>query len=403
MVSRRVRVVLYAVVIAALAVAAGNIVSGWLDSDAPEPTVREGLGDFLEPWKEAVRNQAKEPATVVVVGDSISEGTLLPAPLYRNRFVGLLQDKLRDSQKVGGGAGWLPAYYADPMAADDTLRSGPPSREYRFRSWGLGGRALFMPAEAGLTYPEETATTVRVWFGRSALFGGQGKVVIDGEDMTARGRLSSGEQSGPTINGSSPSDESGLWWTSPPLTRASHVVQVLSVASGRFFVHTGVQFFDGDENSGIRVVDASHSGATAADFANDDTARGHWRDVAALDPHLVLINLGSNAESDYPSSLETVVSRALAAAPRARILLVDGYEPGTWDTEAWQAIRKARADVAARHPDRVRVFDMAAQWPTLAKDGSTSEGLMAEETLPLHPSAAGNVRMAEIFADLLIP
>ncbi len=365
--------------------------------------MREGLEEFLERWSEAIRNQEEEPATVVVVGDSISEGTLVPSPIHRNRFVGLLQDRLRESQEIEGGAGWLPAYYGDRLSVDDTLRSGPPSQEYMFKSWGLGGRALLMPAEAGLTYPEQTATSVRVWYGRTSLFGGQGRVLVDGKDITDQGELSSGEKSGATINGASASDESGLWWTSPPLDRGPHVVQVKSFAPNSFFVHTGVEFFDGDETSGVRVVDASHSGATAAHFASDNAVRGHWKEVATLEPDLILVNLGTNPESDYAASLSTMVAHALTAAPTARILLVDGYEPGNWDSEAWETIRKARADVAARYPDRVEVFDLASHWPELAKDGSTSEGLMAEATMPVHPNAEGNVRMAEIFAELLIP
>ena len=116
-----------------------------------------------------------------------------------------------------------------------------------------------------------------------------------------------------------------------------------------------------------------------------------------------MINLGTNPDPDFRSNLEVVVERALEAAPRAQVLIVDGYEPGNWTTEGWGEIRRARREVAALNPDRVAVFDLAAHWPSLAKDGSTSEGLMIEDASPLHPNLDGNRRMAGIYADLLTP
>ena len=115
----------------------------------------------------------------------------------------------------------------------------------------------------------------------------------------------------------------------------------------------------------------------------------------------MLVNLGTNVDPDYASSLERLVELALASAPHAQVVLVHGYEPGHWTTREWQDVRRVRQAVAARHADRVAFFDLAAHWPTLAKDGSTNGGLMLEVAPPIHPNAAGNERMAEVFADLL--
>lgn len=397
------RYLLYASILALVLVLVGS--RAW-DRWAPEPAaapVQEGLEEFLAPWYAAYENQAEDPATVVVVGDSISEGVLLPPPVHRNRTVGLLQEKLRDAAGVGGGEGYMPAYYGDATTQDDTVRTGPPAQEQMFLSWGLGGRSLLMPAGAAVTYPQQGATRVRVWYGRTTVLGGQGKVVIDGEDVTDQGELSTGDPSGRTISSAGQGNESALYWTSPELPPGVHVVQVQSVAPGYSFLHTGVEFFDGDEESGIRVVDGSHSGVGAGHFAGGNAQAGHWKEVAAHEPDLVLVNVGSNPEPDFAGSLSVLVDNALAAAPRARILLVDGYEPGTWTSERWSEIRKARADVAAARPDRVAVFDLAAHWPELEKDGSSNEGLMVEDAMPLHPNVTGNERMAEIYAELLVP
>lgn len=370
---------------------------------AEEPHVRDGYEAFLAPWYDAARNHAQDPATVVVVGDSISEGVLLAPPVHPQRFVGLLQKTLRERLGASGGEGWMPAYYGDAVTSDDTERDGPASQEMMFQGWGLGGRALAMPAGASVTYPERPATRVRVWYGRTNVLGGEARVVVDGVDVTDDGELSDGQSSGAVLSSMGVTDASALHWTSPELDPGPHVVSVESTRVGLAFVHTGVEFLDGDEESGVRVVDASHSGATAGDFSSTKAAVGHWREVAARKPDLVVVNIGTNPEPDYRRSLERLVDNALAAAPGARVLLVHGYEPGSWTTEAWEEVRAARDAVAQARSDRVKVFDLAAHWPVLAKDGSTNGGLMVEETSPVHLSAAGNARMAEIFADLLTP
>lgn len=402
---RRVRHLVYAVVLLVLATYAGvQAWDRWGSSSEVDGRVGEGLEEFLAPWYEAVEQQADRPATVVVVGDSISEGVQLPSPVYENRMIGLLQEKLREARDVEGGEGFMPPYYGDATTTDDTVRTGTvAAQEQMFQSWGLGGRSLLMPAGSELTYPQQPATRVRVWYGTAAILGGQAKVFVDGEDVTSQGRLSSGEPSGETLSSSGTSNVAGLWWTSDELSGADHVVQVRSVAPGYSFVHTGVEFFDGDAESGIHVVDASHSGVAAAHYASPHAVAGHWTEVAAHDPDLILVNIGSNPEPDYASSLQTLVDHALAAAPRARILLVDGYEPGTWTTERWQTIRAARRSVAETRPDRVAVFDFAEHWPVLKKDGTTNDGLMLEDAMPLHPNIRGSERMAEIYAELLTP
>ncbi|QCC77075.1 SGNH/GDSL hydrolase family protein [Nocardioides daphniae] len=394
------RFLLYATVVAVIATYVG--VKAW-DQWAPEPTAADGLEEFLEPWYEAVEDRADQPATVVFVGDSISEGVMLPAPVHKNRMVGLLQTQLRDALDVDGGAGFMPPYYGDNVGSDDTVRTGVPMVEQTFGQWGLGMRSLSMPGGSELTYPDQEASTVRVWYGQMALLGGQGKVFVDGVDITAEGTLSNGDPSGETLSSAGEENASALSWTSPELSGSSHVVQVKSVVPGTSFVHTGVEFFDGDETSGIHVVDGSHSGATASHFASDRAVAGHWEEVAAHDPDLIVVNLGTNAEPDFPTSLRKLVDEAMAAAPKARILLVDGYEPGTWTTPMWQVIRKARKDVAADHPGRVAVFDLASLWPVLAKDGTSNDGLMMEDAGPVHPNVEGNKRMAQIYAELLTP
>lgn len=372
----------------------------------------DATSEFLEPWYEKLAAAADESATVVVVGDSISESSTLSGDVLGERWTGKLQNLLRASVGVAGGPGFVAPYWGDRVSPESTVRSGPPSTEKFFGPWGLGGRALLMPGGSSIAYPPQAATRVRVGFGRSATVAGQAKVFIDGVDVTVRGSLDG------RLNGDSPVakgqrdadtsissrgivDAAGMWWTSPELDAGQHVVQVQSTSPGYVFVHTGVEYLMGDETSGIHVVDASQAGATTANFASDDAARGHWKEVEARDPDLVLINLGTNLDPRFEKNLETVVERALALGPDVQVMVVDGYEPGNWTSAEWDVeVSRARARVVARHSGRVHLFDLAAQWPRLAKDGSTSGGLMAD-TPPIHLTSRGNDRMAEIFASTL--
>lgn len=378
-------------------------------ADAPESrTVRAG-GEFLEPWYTAVREHRKDPAVAVVVGDSISEGSLVLGDVLTQRYTSLVQADLRAAVGADGGAGFIAPYWADGLSQENVVRTGMPPRETQFGAWGLGGRALAMPGGGQVTYPPQLADRIRVGFGRTDTAGGQGKVFIDGVDVTAQGTVS-GAPAGSTLSSVGTSTESGLWWTSPPLAAGQHTVRVDSVAPGFTFVHTGIDVRFGETDGGVRIVDGSQAGASAADFARPLMAKGHWNEVAVLDPDLVLVNLGSNPDRpsmtepvpDFAAHLRTVVERALEAAPEARVVLVDGYRPGTWTPDAWRSVRAARAKVAAEHPDRVAVFDLAQEWPELAADGSTSQGLMAEVP-PIHPNVAGHRRMADVIGNLLAP
>lgn len=410
--SLRTRLIVYAVLLSVVVgLLAWRFGSRWAEHrDATTVEAgRSGLEDFLEPWYEALENQDREAAKVVVMGDSLSEGVLLESPVWPKRMPYLLQQELRKEVGAHGRYGYLAAYYADVLTPEDVVRAGRPEpREETLSAWGLGGRSLAMPGGTSVTYPKQEAERVRVWFGRAALFGGEARVRVDGKDRTLEGQLSDGTPSRRTISSAGSANESGLWWISPELGPGEHEVSVESTVPELYFPHSGVEFLGDDLDSGVHVYDGSASGATARRFASDVMAKGHWEDVRAIDPQLLLVNLGTIVETDegvtYAEALETVVTRALEAAPRARVVLVDGYRSPIWEKEDWEEVRRVRKAVAERHSDRVAVFDLASRWPRLKKDGSTNEGLMYEgEPVPLHPSAKGQQRMAEIYARLLTP
>lgn len=387
------------------ALVAGVLGWQWVQRSATEPAKPDPVRAFLAPWYDAVAAHDEAAATVVVVGDSISEGSMSGVDVLTQRWQAVLQRQLRDEVGAEGATGFVPPYWGDAMSTEVTLLGGVPAQEKRFGPWGLGGRALMMPGGSTITYPALPADRVRVGFGLTDFVGGQGRVFVDDVDVTALGEVNQATSEATplvTISGAGQVPRAGLWWTSPALGPGPHTVRVESTVPGFQFVHTGVEFVDGADDTGVHVLDASQAGATAADFASEEALAGTWTEVAARDADLVLVNLGSNPSPDFEDELGVVVDRALAASPDTLVLVVDGYEPGTWSHEEWQKVRDARRRVVAGHDERVALFDLAAQWPLLAKDGSTSEGLMAEVP-PLHLTPQGQQRMGDVFTDLLSP
>ena len=78
--------------------------------------------DVLDPWYQALAESDQAPATVVVLGDSVSEGFGVRDHLDR-RWVGQLQDALREQAKAPG----CPVGPIGPKRLSRVWRFQPPS------------------------------------------------------------------------------------------------------------------------------------------------------------------------------------------------------------------------------------------------------------------------------------
>lgn len=372
----------------------------------------------LRPFYEAVAKRLTQRVNILVLGDSISEGVLVGTPVYQKRWPDLLQAQLRSRLGLAaGGVGYMPAYYADSILTDDTTRGGglgaSPAGENSW-IWGAGGKGILIPFPSGnagtLTWPLITCTKVRVYYGKGTTGGGQSKVYVDGVDRTASGTLGGNGTSGASganlQHSTTVNHKGGYWWEYTIGAAAAHTIRIDSTAVSSSAIITAVEFFNSDDASSIHVYDGAHSGAKASDYiqASMAPAQTEW---TSIDPHLVIANFGTNGWStdsavDFQGYTTTLVSQIKTACPNAVIALVHGWRPGTapqgtWD--AYGAAKRAIADADAK----VAMFDLSALWPALATDGSLNNGLMVESTNPVHPNGAGNQRLADIFASLLLP
>ena len=365
----------------------------------------------LGKWLSATAARGSSPAKVLVLGDSISEGVIAGSPTYQKRWTDLLQKQLRQALGLPLSSGYMPAYYADAIISDDTTRGGAAASENNWQ-WGLGGKALTMPGTTGdqatLTWPAQTCTKVRIWYGKTNFLGGNFTVKVDGVDVTASGTLyPGGTASGSIVACAAAAKAGGFYWESPTLTEASHTVVVTSATNGAQAVVNGAEFFQGDESTGVRVYDGAHSGAKASDYVRATMDAGHWQDVALLAPQLVLVNLGTNdatsiTASQFQTDLTALVAKIQANAPDATTVLVKGWRPGTVTQATWDEFNAAKDAVADATADVV-TFDLAAEWPTLTTDGANNQGLMYEATDPVHPNSAGHQRYADVMTNLIAP
>lgn len=375
-------------------------------ADTPDPTTTDYLlGALLD-------QRVSRRVTIAIVGDSIAQGALADAPVHTNRALAHLRRRVRQlyPATAPGSIGHIPAYWAGGLLGTPPATSGnvTPAPDW---TWGTaGGSALMMvggntPSDTTLTFPATPATRIRVHYGKGDAYVGHFAIWIDGADRTADGTLlPAGTASGPTVScvgnddGAGFTKSDGYAWQSPILPAGNHTVVIKAVSKDFTAIIEGVEYLDGDEAQGIHIIDCTHSGATAADFA---AATLPWQAITAQAPDIALVLLGANdavatTRPDFTAALTTICNKLEAAGTR-RIILVHPYRPlrssqGA-DAVRWQEHRSARAEVAAARPDLIRLFDLAAYWPIITADYDDA-GLMLWDDL--HLTQAGQARLADV-------
>lgn len=346
-------------------------------------------------WRNHYANRNLIPVPVVVLGDSISEGVVTTAPTYKKRWLDLVQKQLQLKDGATLSAGYMPSLYATEFIADDTVRGGSGYSEHSW-GWGLGGKVTLLSGSGAstVTYPAQTCTRVRVWYGKTDFLGGTFRILFDDVDVTNTGKIyPGGTNSGNDIICYDSVKSDGFYWESAALSSASRVVKLLGVTGVGPL--EGVEFLNG--TSGVRVYDAAHSGAMASDYLRADMDWGHWTVVSRLAPKLVLINLGANdassvSASTFQTNLAAVVNKIQAASSEATVVLYKGPKSTLHTPELWAQFNAAKDAVADAETD-VYTFDFATPF------GST-RSLFFEDAL-LHPNDQGNQRYADITAQLL--
>lgn len=325
-------------------------------------------------WLSQLSSANTQQANVLMMGDSIMEG--FGAPNVASRWVDLAQAKLRKEFNASGVAGgeWVPAmYFVGPQGTD------------RFAAWTYAGTTTdssYGPGfKAKQIYAGTTATITRycssidLWF-RLVAAGQQVTIAIDGGAPVTL-----------TI------DAVAKKWSSGALAPGNHTVVVTRQVGSPALV--GGYFYNGDETTGVRLIDGSHSGATAGLFATANDWR-NWLTPLGIDLIVIgVITNDSRASSNgysaatYKGHIESIISQARAAKANVPILLLPTFQPTGETIEPWSNYINALAQVAAATP-YTALYDTSLAIPSLVGDpfGILMDGV--------HPSTAGHALMRDL-------
>lgn len=348
----------------------------------------------LDPWFEAVRGDADDAADVVVLGDSVSEGSGLRDHLER-RWVDRLQAQLRERSGTpdcpttpGGWQGTtslVPAYYQASSLPDPQVRGMTTLTP----DLGPGGRGMALEPGASITW-KVRAESVDIGY-RTRFGGGPFEVRVDGEI--------------PYDGLAVPTDADGgaerRTWSSGGLGPGTHTITVRNDVTGsnaRRAVITDLMPYRGDRDRCVHVLDASRSGVSARTISQTP---GYLRDSLSLEPDLLLVPLGFNdrrtgsSARDFGESLDSVISQARAYGYDGPILLVGWFTPAPVRGQAsWPGYLRVMQGLTRR--EGVSFIDLSPVLP--AADPSSRyfrDGL--------HPSEQGQPLIADVLTEVLVP
>lgn len=370
--------------------------------DAPVTRDRLASTEYAElrPWFAALSNRRNQKAVVAFIGDSTVEGAYLGSGDILNTLPAALAASLRARfpvTGVAGGRGWV------------GLRGTVAAGQIPFNPWVNPGpavlgdgyspdlvRASLSTAGAKVTLtPQSDITSFDIvhlkYSGGGAGAGyykvnGGAAVNFDTNNATNVYGVINVPVTGPT--------------TSIEIGRNSAVVSL-----------AGVIEYRGDEAKGVVVHRLGYSGTTTSNWNSYAPAAGSWRNgLAALAPHLVIIQLGINdalvslgnsSAATFKTNLTSLIANARVGAPSPTpIVLSMTFAPNNSPlVEAWGNYVTKAKEIAAADPT-VIVVDHSQRMPPVAD--ADSIGLYNAANLP-HASVKGYSLMAETLTAAISP
>jgi len=346
----------------------------WISIDgAPAATVNTvGPQDAVGSYK--VRGLLPGTHTVTV---SMAEGS--PAPVI------LKEIRAYRSGRIPGGSGYHPAYHAAGAFPGQPLSvSGNPVQG---AVNGLGYRTVnLVSGTQALTLTDEM-TGATIFYTQKA-DSDPFLVNVDGGAFV-------------NVNTTGAIGATGIYQVRN-LEPGIHTIIVKGngVANGAEI--QGIMSYNMDENAGIRVWDASHSGGASADFVS---SKGTHKPLQVIQPDLAIIALGINDSETVP--IATYKTNILSAIQGVRnntdippsIVLMAYPEPNRVNTSIpWADYVQQLRDIANTDPD-VTLFDLQARM----NPGAPAElnGMFRPDKT--HPLNKGMGFIGDSLAGFLIP
>lgn len=339
----------------------------------------------LDKWRVALGNRRTSPVRVLVEGNSNWEGT--GAADFAQRLPVVLNAELRARYGLTGAA--------NPYVTRSYITPAPTNAPYTISGtvgtsqFGLGARGWSIAEGGGTITVPFTGDRVRVNYIRGGAAGIITLVLDGGAPVTIN-----------TVNAS----ETGGQWDSGVLTRGPHTLVISrdpsSVSTRQIYIN-GVETYDGDFTSGIRVYDAGKHGLAAATLAASPHGERHEYPLAG--PFgLIILGLGENdgavTKAAYKTSIEAILTRYRGYGFTGSFLLCHGPLPGGgFDSTRWDEFGAAEREIAEASTD-VAALDLSASIPGYATGNAL--GIYADTK---HNNSAGQAWRADLVRAALVP
>lgn len=352
----------------------------------PTPTPTGSGSGVLSHWQNALANRSTQAVTWLAIGDSITEGQ--GASAENKRWTDLELTQLRNTYStagVTGGIGYLPGWYATYDESEwvpYTSRTGTISNVENYPSFGL--RGLKMSSGSSQTYTV-TGTSADLYYYITTSGGKFTYQVDQNTAVTVNDQGTNNPNSHAIINFSS---------------AGTHTIVIKDI-SGTDYVE-GIMVYNGDENTGIRLVNAAHTGYTSSDFESQRSGLNLLDQY--VHPDLVTIMLGANdylhataSPTQVKANIESEIANIYQLFPTNPPSVVVGLNYGldnlsstsgyTWDQYA-AAIKSIPTDYPT-----VGLLDFSSMGNATPGGQWSSDGL--------HPSDLGQQTMANITTSYL--
>jgi lysophospholipase L1-like esterase len=341
-------------------------------------------------WGLAAARAGGSPARIAVVGDSVTEGQ--GATTMSKRWINVLADTLRAEMGLpGAGINFIPAWAQESTFTKPWALSGSVTLN-QTRGWGARVAVIPPGQTATLTFTGTSATICNV----SGLAGmAPATMSVDGGGAT-------------TITPTTSGGEVVQKTSTGALTAGSHTI--LITATGTSFYLWGAYTFNGDEASGIQVVDGGHYGYTASSWGGNLYSCS--RDFL---PQLCIIMIGLNdygtqvPSATYATNVAAIMTNlrngANASNNKTAFLLLGSYQRG--DTayglqiEPWANYMAALGALTVATTDAA-FLDMSPRMPPLPLTSPAAYGVISGSDL-IHPTNAGHQHIADSVRGFILP
>lgn len=358
----------------------------------PKINAAAGLAG-LDKWRTAY---ASGKAQMVVIGDSITEGT--GTSIINNRWQNVLQSNLRAlraSLYVGASEfPFIPAFPVTSAAGKPSTTNLPVAK--RLNTVGISGRSAGLAVTSEYVEFSFYGTSFGLMY-YSGSTSGYVQVTIDGVAKPAFDANS--------VRLKVNSDPAKVW-SSGPLPRARHTVRVslgaASTGSESLWLE-GLVTYDNDETTGIRILDGGFHGGNSGSFNQASRGNQAAAILAAGGADLVVIGFGVNDAATplatFRANIKAFIDEYRAAGLTPSFLLLGMYKVNTKTTEDWSGYLAQLASIA--HADSgVAFLDLGRHMPDVPTPFGASEGLDLFRDA-LHPNDAGNEWIAQVLTSAL--